>query len=329
MGRGGEGQGDKEYQAGYFKGDDDLMVDRLVFACAQQKKGLEVALPGFGRDLVPYFVPGDDEPSHSHINGELTVNPPTLQATPKKAKPVRTVTILKNGTLAVHEDGVRLKTEYAVTEDGVRLKKPSHDFESKAAAGVTDAQRRAAANAFAACKQTPTSSYSSSASQQQPQKQPRAKTVLLEVVSNHAAKAAKGAAPAAAVWASGAHTNSPAPLHIPMPSMLSSLGVGVASHRLSPPPTASSTSLPQQQTAQAAKPKPMLLTPAQLLALAMSSQPPRLETRRSLDTNHGGATLLAMLQPPAAPMASRFPPTPPHKLVDASASQALRELLNC
>jgi hypothetical protein len=88
-----------QQKAGYFKGDDDLMVDRLVFACAQQKKGLEVALPGFGRDLVPYFVPGDDEPSHSHINGELTVNPPTLQATPKKAKPVRTVTILKNGEI--------------------------------------------------------------------------------------------------------------------------------------------------------------------------------------------------------------------------------------
>lgn len=162
--------------------------------------------------------------------------------------------LTRAGTLAVHEDGVRLKTEYAVTEDGVRLKKPSHDFESKAAAGVTDAQRRAAANAFAACKQTPTSSYSSSASQQQPQKQPRAKTVLLEVVSNHAAKAAKGAAPAAAVWASGAHTNSPAPLHIPMPSMLSSLGVGVASHRLSPPPTASSTSLPQQQVSCSPRP---------------------------------------------------------------------------
>ena len=101
--------------------------------------------------------------------------------------------LTRAGTLAVHEDGVRLKTEYAVTEDGVRLKKPSHDFESKAAAGVTDAQRRAAANAFAACKQTPTSSYSSSASQQQPQKQPRAKTVLLEQVRRactHTARAA-------------------------------------------------------------------------------------------------------------------------------------------
>jgi len=78
MGKGSQGGGSaRPHQAeGYFKGDDDLMVDRLVSACAQQKKAAAAPLPGFGRELVPYFVPGDDEPSHSNINGDLSVHPP-------------------------------------------------------------------------------------------------------------------------------------------------------------------------------------------------------------------------------------------------------------
>jgi hypothetical protein len=276
---------------GYFKGDEDLMVDRLVSACAQQKKAAAAPLPGFGRELVPYFVPGDDEPSHSNINGELSVNPQPCMAAAKSKKAnksTRTAT-LKSGTLAVSE-------QYALTEDGERLKMPSQEYIARAAAGVTDAQRQAAANAFAAAASVRSKGGN--------------KTVVVPVGKASSAKVPAAAAPTA-VWASGAHTNSPAPLHIPMPSMLSSL----------PSPTAAAG-----QAAQAAKPKPTLLTPAQLLAHAMASQP----APRPTATNDGGAALLAMLQPAAAaaPTPARMPYNQPHKLVDASASQALRELLN-
>jgi len=60
---------------GWFKGDDDMMVDRLVSVCAAQKKGSSTVLPGFGRDLVPYFVPGNTEPDEEDINANLAKNP--------------------------------------------------------------------------------------------------------------------------------------------------------------------------------------------------------------------------------------------------------------
>lgn len=332
MGKGSQGGGSaRPHQAeGYFKGDDDLMVDRLVSACAQQKKAAAAPLPGFGRELVPYFVPGDDEPSHSNINGDLSVHPQPCMAAaaakPKKAnKSTRTVTILKNGTLAVSE------AQYARTEDGERLKMPSQEFIARAAAGITDAQRRAAANAFAAAasvRSKPQKEASAAPPRQPPQPQPQRgnKTVVLAVPVAKASTT-KTPAPAAAavpkaVWASGAHTNSPAPLHIPMPSMLSSLPTPTAAAPTPAPAAAAAAA------AQAAKPKPMLLTPAQLLAQAMASQQPA--PPRPTATNDGGAALLAMLQPAAAaaPTPARRPHHPPHQLVDASASQALRELLN-
>lgn len=66
---------DAQRGPGFFKGDDDLMVDRLVSVCAAQKKGDSVLLPGFGRDLVPYFVPGTAEPGESEINATLVQKP--------------------------------------------------------------------------------------------------------------------------------------------------------------------------------------------------------------------------------------------------------------
>lgn len=45
--------------------DDDIMVD-MVIAASQKKRG--EALPSFGRDLVPYFVPGANKLTEDSVN---------------------------------------------------------------------------------------------------------------------------------------------------------------------------------------------------------------------------------------------------------------------
>lgn len=45
--------------------DEEIIVDRMI--AASQRKG-EVALPSFGRDLVPYFVPGTESWNENDVN---------------------------------------------------------------------------------------------------------------------------------------------------------------------------------------------------------------------------------------------------------------------
>ena len=43
-------------QDGSFQGDDDILVDRLVAASRKgEERGAGEPLPGFGRDLAPFF----------------------------------------------------------------------------------------------------------------------------------------------------------------------------------------------------------------------------------------------------------------------------------
>lgn len=47
----------QEFERSAFTGDDKFIVDRLVLSCQPK---VMAALPGAGRDLVPYFsTPGD------------------------------------------------------------------------------------------------------------------------------------------------------------------------------------------------------------------------------------------------------------------------------
>jgi hypothetical protein len=45
--------------------DEDIIVDKMI--AASQKKG-ETALPSYGRNFVPYFVPGASNPGEHDIN---------------------------------------------------------------------------------------------------------------------------------------------------------------------------------------------------------------------------------------------------------------------
>ena len=47
--------------AGFFKGDADNLVDRLIAAC-ETKVAPSAAYTGFGRDLVPFYGDADSSP---------------------------------------------------------------------------------------------------------------------------------------------------------------------------------------------------------------------------------------------------------------------------
>jgi hypothetical protein len=59
-----------------FRGEGDLMVDALVAASQARVNTNGNQLPGFGRDLVPYFDPGADSWDENTVNshgGEAVV----------------------------------------------------------------------------------------------------------------------------------------------------------------------------------------------------------------------------------------------------------------
>ena len=51
-----------------FRGEGDLMVDALVAASQARVNTNGNQLPGFGRDLVPYFDPGADTWDENAVN---------------------------------------------------------------------------------------------------------------------------------------------------------------------------------------------------------------------------------------------------------------------
>eukprot|EP00798_Chlamydomonas_sp_ICE-L_P016896 gene16896-23172_t len=50
-----------------FRGDDDVLVDQLISASMEHKTVPDVPLPGFGRDLQPYFAEGEFVPPPSPV----------------------------------------------------------------------------------------------------------------------------------------------------------------------------------------------------------------------------------------------------------------------
>jgi hypothetical protein len=69
-----------------FRGEGDLMVDALVSASQQAyNMGGTTPMPGFGRDLVPYFDGGETAPVSSKprppgARGNVSVQPPPQAA---------------------------------------------------------------------------------------------------------------------------------------------------------------------------------------------------------------------------------------------------------
>lgn len=168
-------------ESGYFKGDDDLMVDRLVAACSAQKKALPELLPGYGRDLTPYFNPGS-EGSEEDINTDFASDtsasaPPSPQSlsfvpmsktTPSQAQPAaphakrgrNSRKKLEYGTKASDSDSgsdsagsrrAHNKPKKTVQEPCFKgqIAQPPSDYLTLAASTVSEEQRQRVAQAFA------------------------------------------------------------------------------------------------------------------------------------------------------------------------------------
>jgi hypothetical protein len=58
-----------------FRGEGDLMVDALISA-SRVKDSSSAQMPGFGRDLVPYFDPGAASWDESGVNTGGDAAPP-------------------------------------------------------------------------------------------------------------------------------------------------------------------------------------------------------------------------------------------------------------
>eukprot|EP00798_Chlamydomonas_sp_ICE-L_P004570 gene4570-14750_t len=82
-----------------FRGDNDCLVDQLIAACHEHKEVSTAPLPGFGRELQPYFAEGEfvpplrlrSLPQNSGSNNSTRASSPKQQAGPapanKKAAP--------------------------------------------------------------------------------------------------------------------------------------------------------------------------------------------------------------------------------------------------
>eukprot|EP00798_Chlamydomonas_sp_ICE-L_P007237 gene7237-346_t len=93
-----------------FRGDNDCLVDQLIAACHEHKEASSAPLPGFGRELQPYFAEGDFIPPPSALrmisgsNNSTRASSPKQQAAPapanKRAAPTgRPVTKANNNQL--------------------------------------------------------------------------------------------------------------------------------------------------------------------------------------------------------------------------------------
>lgn len=357
---------------GYFKGDDDLMVDRLVAACSAQKKALPELLPGYGRDLTPYFNPGS-EGSEEDINtdfaSETTASsPPSPQSlsfvpmtktTPSQAQPQapqakrgrKSRKKLDYGAKSSDSDSgsdsagsqhAHSKSKKSAREPFIQglTAQPPSDFLAIAASTVSEEQRQRVAQAFAqaanaankptkAMKQNRSNNdfvtlaassvseeqrqqvaqafaLSAAASKRGPQKQAQEKRPQQRAPSDSTGPT-QSSGGSSRKWAGGAFANVPDPTNIPMPSMLLHT-------------TSSAPSLPSLTAQQA-------FTSDQSFTQDPS---PATGTADPITSNQLLAMLNASSSGPPAVMPSHCGQTTstPESIVDAAASQALRQLLN-
>eukprot|EP00798_Chlamydomonas_sp_ICE-L_P007238 gene7238-347_t len=74
-----------------FRGDNDCLVGQLIAACHEHKEVSTAPLPGFGRELQPYFAEGEFIPlpsaprMHSGSNNSTRASSPRQQAAPAPA----------------------------------------------------------------------------------------------------------------------------------------------------------------------------------------------------------------------------------------------------
>jgi len=364
------------------------MVDRLVAACAQQKKALPDLLPGFGRDLTPYFNPGSEgesegdintdfasgtmgsEPTSPHSLGfvpmtkstQVTASQPTGSPPAKKGRNSRKK--LDYGTKFTDSDsgsdssGSQPATRNTASGHSANGQaQPPRDFLTLAASTVSEEQRQRVAKAFAqaakaASKQKVSSSNASthvaSIVSQEQQQQVAQAFALVSAASKEGSRKTDSripqqtnenrskkqprnpnsyplsAAPTPSVtpsqspsqkWAGGAFANVPDPTNVPMPSML----LGFMSSAPQPPSTNLSLGFPTLRpltpVSQCGLFSPMTtgtpITSDQLLSLLNASGP----TTRGPQVN-------------ALPTHCGQSPSTAGNIIDAAASQAVRQLLN-
>lgn len=278
-------------RAGWFKGDDDLMVDRLVSACAQQKKGPKEPLPGFGRNLVPYFVPdAPEEPDEDDINvtpadgtSPTRPQPPDAKKAKKKpsAKKLEFKQEIAQSQFAIPKPGLAL--HHSEVGGDRALKQPPAEFLAQAMSTVSEAQRQQSAAAFAAAsaaiKKTagekkkgerkphavavPVNAPAHAAPTKKASKASKGNSVHSSNPSKHqSAHSAKNQSPEKERWAGGAYANAPAPMNIPLPNIMMSQPAPPLALSQSPPSIAALQSssllslLQQGATQEATAPTP-------------------------------------------------------------------------
>eukprot|EP00238_Polyblepharides_amylifera_P010603 CAMPEP_0196579702 /NCGR_PEP_ID=MMETSP1081-20130531/24462_1 /TAXON_ID=36882 /ORGANISM="Pyramimonas amylifera, Strain CCMP720" /LENGTH=313 /DNA_ID=CAMNT_0041899361 /DNA_START=229 /DNA_END=1170 /DNA_ORIENTATION=- len=219
-----------------FKGEGDLMVDRLVAACAVKQTGPIEPLPGFGRDLVPYFNAGS-EGKLDDINEVLHINT-------QPSRETRTRSCDSSKRVASCDSSKRMKKQYRKKIDIASQERPSSSGDSldlltycqkehsgktkkpktpkssyislaKVTSSVPLEQQQKVVQAFAA------SAAASKNLSRQGKSNPRqipAKTLE----ENISAENTNSCSPENNRWAGGAFTNSPNPTHVPLPSLLGS-----------------------------------------------------------------------------------------------------------
>ncbi|KAL3161043.1 hypothetical protein ABBQ38_009426 [Trebouxia sp. C0009 RCD-2024] len=116
----------KEFERSAFTGDDKLSVDRLVLSCQPE---VMAALPGAGRDLVPYFSsPGDcvNETllSQSHIDPARKRKKSGKKTSTTSANPARLSGRETSPGKPVTNRLVQKQPDYTTGSVAVRSKRP-------------------------------------------------------------------------------------------------------------------------------------------------------------------------------------------------------------
>jgi hypothetical protein len=196
-----------------FRGEGDLMVDALVSASQQAyNMGGTTPMPGFGRDLVPYFDGGETAPVSSKprppgARGNVSVQPP-----PQAASDTAGADILAmlNGYAPAPPTPVAVAGPAPAKKNKKARRPPSEG--KKAAlppAPIT------LTNGFTYEVQQPDATKAA--------KTKAAKAARLETASD-------GPPPPTATerWAGGSFQNSPAPDNLPVPAFMMGLGAPTA-----------------------------------------------------------------------------------------------------
>ncbi|KAK3250648.1 hypothetical protein CYMTET_39968 [Cymbomonas tetramitiformis] len=206
-----------------FKGDGELMVDMLVSACAKENHE-KPQLPGFGRELVPYFVPGtqgdlrDINTNLSKGKGKSKRNPQLAPAVPSISEGNNKKPETKTQQAVMNGDSSKGQAKNGANRNTKRERRNSPH--SLSDLDVNDLPQHNAVSPETQRKVREAFQLAANARSSGKPSKPNPPAVAVVKAGTVNDVSPPATPPKVARWAGSASTQSPQPENIPMPSLL-------------------------------------------------------------------------------------------------------------